>query len=288
VRSTNSGLSCPDWPTCYGHWVLTPGEYALLPDTGYAYGQIMLEWTHRLIAGVLLGPLVLLLAVLTFRRRGERPALAVAGGVLILLLLVQGLLGGVTVLDRNSPWSVALHLGNALLVLSTILFILVRSGETRPSVSRLAWPAAVAWLLSVAAMTSAAMVAKSGAALACSTWPLCDGSFDDPLVHLHFTHRLFALLTAIALVALAWLARPTPARRWAFAAAHLVLLQVLLGGALILLQVPTWSAVLHQATGVLTFVLTTLALWTCLPLGVHSAAAGARLGGPHGLAVRGT
>ena len=23
VRATNSGLSCPDWPTCYGQWVVT-------------------------------------------------------------------------------------------------------------------------------------------------------------------------------------------------------------------------------------------------------------------------
>ena len=24
VRTTNSGLSCPDWPTCYGHWLPLP------------------------------------------------------------------------------------------------------------------------------------------------------------------------------------------------------------------------------------------------------------------------
>ena len=59
----------------------------------------MLEWIHRLIAGVLVGPLVLVLAVLTFRHRRRRPDLAFAGGGLVLLLLVQGALGGLTVLD---------------------------------------------------------------------------------------------------------------------------------------------------------------------------------------------
>ena len=58
VRSTNSGLSCPDWPTCYGHWVPLPGDIAAVPNLGYSYGQVMLEWVHRLIAGVLVGPLV--------------------------------------------------------------------------------------------------------------------------------------------------------------------------------------------------------------------------------------
>jgi cytochrome c oxidase assembly protein subunit 15 len=149
VRSTNSGLSCPDWPTCYGQWVLTPADFAALPETGYTYAQVMLEWVHRLIAGVFLGPLILLLAVLVWPRRRERPVLARAAAVLVALLLVQGALGGVTVLDRNSPWSVALHLGNALLVLTTVLFLFVRAGQgaaERVGGSRLvARTAAAAW-----------------------------------------------------------------------------------------------------------------------------------------------
>ena len=28
MAATNSGLSCPDWPTCYGHWVPLPGDIA--------------------------------------------------------------------------------------------------------------------------------------------------------------------------------------------------------------------------------------------------------------------
>ena len=129
VRSTNSGLSCPDWPTCYGHWLLTPDQFAAIPNTGYAYFQVMLEWTHRLVAGVLLAPLVLVLAAVAFVRRRRRPAVAKAAFVLILLLLSQAALGRFTVLDQNSPWSVALHLGNALLVLTTILYMFVRSAS---------------------------------------------------------------------------------------------------------------------------------------------------------------
>ena len=96
----------------------------------------MLEWVHRLIAGVLVGPLVLLLAVLTFRhRRRTRRGLPLPVAVLVLLLLVQGALGGLTVLDRNSPWSVAIHLGNALLVLTVTVRIYHRCrrvGAARP------------------------------------------------------------------------------------------------------------------------------------------------------------
>ncbi|MDP9145776.1 MAG: COX15/CtaA family protein, partial [Actinomycetota bacterium] len=58
VRTTNSGLSCPDWPTCYGHWVPLPSDLRAVPDIGYTYTQIMLEWSHRLIAGAFVGPLI--------------------------------------------------------------------------------------------------------------------------------------------------------------------------------------------------------------------------------------
>jgi heme a synthase len=292
VRSTNSGLSCPDWPTCYGQWVLTPAEFAALPDTGYTYVQVMLEWVHRLIAGAFLGPLILLLAALALARRRRRPELARAAGLLVLLLLVQGALGGVTVLDRNSPWSVALHLGNALLVLTTILFILVRAqeGERSPREAAVGRLAGAAWALALLAMVTAAVTAKSGASLACSTWPLCDGALvpdlADPLVRVHFAHRVLALLTGLALVALAVAAWRTRLRAHATAALLLVATQIGLGALVIILQVPVWKAVLHQAFGVLTFAVVTALLWRAT--GAPGPRVAPTIGeAAHGLALRG-
>ena len=118
VRTTDSGLSCPDWPTCYGHWVPLPADLAAMPDLGYSYVQVMLEWVHRLIAGVLLGPLVLLLAVLRFGRARRAARACRLPVLLLLLLLVQGAWAALPCSTSNSPWSVAIHLGNALLVLT--------------------------------------------------------------------------------------------------------------------------------------------------------------------------
>ena len=68
------------------------------------------------------------------------PAYAAA---LVVLLLVQAGLGGVTVLDQNSPWSVALHLGTALLLLSALCLIFARTGRLlsapRAAPARSAW-----------------------------------------------------------------------------------------------------------------------------------------------------
>lgn len=296
VRTTNSGLSCPDWPTCYGHWVPLPSDIAAIPDLGYTYGQVMLEWVHRLIAGFLVGPLVLALTVLTFLRRREQPGLALTGGALIMLLLVQAALGGLTVLDRNSPWSVAIHLGNALLVLTaTVRIYVVASGWHGPAgAQRLLGPASLAWGLALLAMMSAAVTAKSGSTLACTTWPLCDGALvpdlSDGGIRIHFTHRVLAACTGLVLLFLFWRSRGAPGvgmavRRLAAIAAALVVVQIALGALVVLLEAPVWQAVLHQAVGVLTFAVITLLLWRCA-----SSARGAGeplLGGSDGLALRG-
>jgi len=267
VRATGSGLSCPDWPTCYGHWVPLPSE--IPPEAGYAYFQVMLEWVHRLIAGVILGPLILVIGWLGWRARGEQPRLPLYVGLLIGLLLIQGLLGGVTVLDQNSPWSVAVHLTTALILFSVLWLIFER---TRGPAVAIAGPArllsGVVWLLALGAMASAAMTAKSGASLACSTWPLCDGAWipdlSDPEIRLHITHRWFAAGVGLGVVALAWFTRELAAlRRLALLALALVTAEIALGGLVIVLAVPIWIAVVHQALGVLIFGVISLVMWRC-------------------------
>ncbi|HEX9648016.1 MAG TPA: COX15/CtaA family protein, partial [Alphaproteobacteria bacterium] len=64
VRLTNSGLSCPDWPLCYGLWLPTPAKLAAIPGVDYSFGQVMAEWTHRLNAAAVVTPLVVVLVAL--------------------------------------------------------------------------------------------------------------------------------------------------------------------------------------------------------------------------------
>ena len=265
VRATGSGLAGPDWPTCYGHLLPLPGE--IPPDAGYAYHQVMLEWVHRLLAGVVLGPLVLVIGWLAWRARRDHPRMPAYGAALLLLLLVQAGLGGVTVLDQNSPWSVALHLSTALLLFSALWLIFARAGPALPrpagSAGRLS---GALWLLALAAMASAAMTTKSGASLACSTWPLCDGALvpdlADPAIRLNFSHRLLALAVGLGALALFVSCRGRP-ELGALAALVLLLTlaAIVLGGLVVLWQVPLAAAILHQALGVATFGAVSLLMW---------------------------
>ena len=273
VRANNAGLSCPDWPTCYGHWVLTPAQFAALGDVGYTYYEMMLEWTHRFLAGFVVGPLILILAIVAWRGRHADPrGFAIAMG-LLLLLLFQASLGGFTVLDRNSPWSVALHLGTALVILSLLVLIAQRAaGGRMNAVSPLVLTLVCAgWILAIGAMVTAAMTAKSGASLACWEWPSCDGSWfpslDDPFLRIHFIHRAFAAscgMVLLLLLACVLVGAAPGLRRAVLSACLLVVVQIGLGALVILFEVPLWSQVAHQATGVLLFVVLSSLLWSAL------------------------
>jgi cytochrome c oxidase assembly protein subunit 15 len=73
VRLSNAGLSCPDWPTCYGRaaWPSAPHEIANQAATAIRPLDATKAWreqVHRMLAGTL-GVLVLALALLAARRR---------------------------------------------------------------------------------------------------------------------------------------------------------------------------------------------------------------------------
>lgn len=68
VRLSNAGLSCPDWPTCYGqatwphHAQAVAHADAAFPDRPYEAAKAWREQVHRMLAGTL-GVLVLVLAL---------------------------------------------------------------------------------------------------------------------------------------------------------------------------------------------------------------------------------
>ena len=256
VRATDSGLSCPDWPTCYGHWLPLPAD--IPPEAGYEYYQVMLEWVHRLLVGFVLAPLVLAAAAGGWRLRARVPELGTCAVLAVAVLLLQALMGGVTVLDRNSPWSVAVHLGLAALLLTILLFLYERSGESRGGDPGLRLWAGTSWAVVLAAMVSAAVVAKAGASLACPDWPLCQGALlpdlSDPYLRMQFAHRLLAGLALLAVAALYLRSRPVPAARGlAGVALLLAVATALLAGHAIYAYWPVWAQVVHQALAMLAF-----------------------------------
>jgi heme A synthase len=211
VRVTGSGLGCPDWPLCYGQPV--PPLQA----------EAVIEMTHRFVAG-LVTILVVVVALAAWRNYRNRIWIFRPAVFAVVVVIVQVILGGVTVLLKNAPYTVALHLGTALTLLAsmTIVAVVARNEEAVPHLdwrrNRLLMLSLASALLVFLVILVGALVTGSGSALACLDWPLCQGQLipdtTSPFVYIQWTHRLVALLTGLLLVYLLANVRCGSFRRW--------------------------------------------------------------------------
>lgn len=126
TRLNDAGLGCPDWPGCYGTWVL-PADHAALtlahPDAVIDLRKGWIEMIHRYAAGTL-GLLILVLAVMAYRQRQREAYPVQLSYALLILVLAQGLFGMWTVTLKLLPIIVTLHLLGGLTTL--MLLVLLR------------------------------------------------------------------------------------------------------------------------------------------------------------------
>ncbi len=231
VHATGASLACPDWPTCFG---------TMLPEMT---GGVFWEHLHRLWAGALL-VLFPVAVFLTRRAHPERATLFRLGLAGIALLLVQSVLGGLTVIYQLPDAISTSHLALAFLFLALATAMLVRTGPAAEDYRdadaerRLVRRAGlvVAGLVFAQSVVGA-LVRHTDAGMACPDVPLCLGRVVPPLEHptvqLHFLHRVLGIVVVVATLRYGRLVvartRAPFARTIATALAAGAVVQVLLG-----------------------------------------------------------
>ena len=142
VRLTASGLGCPTWPQC------TDGSFVTTPEMGI-HGVI--EFGNRTLFFV-----IQIVAIITFllivRMRRQRPDLFWLALVPCFSIVLQAVLGGITVLTNLNPYVVGLHfLVSVVLVLLSAVFVFrVYYGRRGATVTAPGWFRALAWTAAVA------------------------------------------------------------------------------------------------------------------------------------------
>jgi cytochrome c oxidase assembly protein subunit 15 len=139
VRLTGSGLGCPTWPQC------VPGSFIPVPRQEQGLHKLI-EFGNRTLTSVVgIAALLVILAIWRWapRRRGLRrlSVLPLAG------VMLQAVLGGVTVLTGLSPAIVAAHFLASMALVSLSAYLLYRVGEgddspvplARREIRALAW-----------------------------------------------------------------------------------------------------------------------------------------------------
>ena len=301
IRIYDAGESCPDWPLCFGTWGFDISEEEQgawwdqnpeeIDSRGenhrYTSFQIFTEWFHRLLAGSVLGPLVILQFFIVRRQRDSLSNRSYQLSALSLGLVIwQGFIGYLTVKWDNEHWSVALHLISALIfTLSLIALhfswrkdigkeIEITIGEK--TTIRLA----IATFGSLAVLLVGAFVSTTeGANEACgvsgfpNSWPLCSGSLglviQDIIIQSQAIHRWLVITVFLILIWFGkqekWASKDNYIRRMANFASFTYFLNMILGAAYILTWTVEsgfyeWLSVLHLLLASLTFLLFSSAL----------------------------
>lgn len=250
VRVSDSGLGCgpagaglKGWPFCGGR---------VVPSVD---ANMIVEYTHRALASAVGLMLIALVFVAWRNHRDDRRATLYSSAALG-LVVVEGLLGGLTVEHGLDPWLVAAHLGISMMI-AGLLLLLIFGLQTGGAPSG-APPSVVTRVLAILApaLTWTTIVAGGyvagtqrygspehgysvGAHMACgdqfprclgSWWPFgASGEVDAQLIH-----RALMYATAVAVIALivmAWRRAAAPAARGlAVAAGGVLAAQILLGG----------------------------------------------------------
>lgn len=289
VKSKDAGLSVPDWPTSYG---------SFNPPRWWQIENVRAEHGHRLYAGTV-ALLTIGLAVWAARREPRpwvrRVAYAAVGAV-----LVQAVLGGLTVLYFLPPSISIAHAAVAELFLCLVATVALATSSTwrlpalpsvqRDKARRLA-PWATALTVTVyAQILLGALVRHNDAGMAIPDFPLAFGrlvpAHFDFKIAIHYAHRVGALVvTALLLVVATRVLRAHRGERLltvpAVALLALVAIQIGLGGAIVLTGRAVAVNTLHVATGatvLLTSLLLTLNAWRLRGLRAAQAVAGSEPG----------
>jgi heme A synthase len=124
VKANGAGLSCPDWPSCYGSYF---PPFPSLENGGTYHGhavaftqaQELYEWAHRAVVALIVVPVAAFAVAAATDRRltKELRTLPVAA---VGIYVVQALLGALTVVTGNPPWATTLHLATAALWFFTL------------------------------------------------------------------------------------------------------------------------------------------------------------------------
>ena len=275
VRLTGSGLSCPDWPLCYGLWFPDQDKLSKISDINFEFYQVMLEWIHRFNAAAFITPVTLLVFFVGLKATKEKINQIILY-IIILILLLQGLMGGFTVFDKNSPWSVAVHLGLALSFMFLVLKIFLVSLNINlvsgiPCITKKISTLIGAIIIVLATMLMGAIVSKSGSSLACDIWPLCSNDGVSIFQHnkiIHLSHRILALISVIFVFLIVNFYKDVVQYKIIFVLRNilisLIILQILIGATVIFTELNLFIAMFHQSIAVILFIVLSFLFWFTL------------------------
>jgi len=287
TRINNAGLSCPDWPGCYGQLIVTNEMGRLsevqevFPSVPIEIDKVWLEMGHRYLAGSL-GMLILGLAIIAYRVRSVPGYPQFLSYCALVLVVVQAAFGMWTVTLKLLPQIVTLHLLGGVLTLTTLVLLRLRLKRVLNGVSS-SNTSIRKWLLGAVLIVLMQIVlggwtSANYAGYGCNDWLVCSQSNElepnyaegfnlvvkigpnyeggvlpvEARAAIQIIHRVGAVVVFVycmILVLVLW--RLSRLRKALLSVIGILICQLALGSLIAVFSVPTTLAMLHHLFAIL-------------------------------------
>ena len=274
LRLTQAGLSCTEWPECYGR-VATPSEPA--------FELRLARLAHRIAASAVGVAVMALLLIAAVQRPLLKTQAMIAAAALLIAALLAGVGAGFSAAGGAAPLPAVtlLNLGGGFALLAVLWWLRLTAlpwSSPIGSGAWLQWLAALALMAAIVQIFVGALVSAKFAALSCPSFPGCgapwsegallssldptqplvlgaDGAIErsPALAVLPSMHRIGALAVGLLAALLAvhlWRAGGV-ARRHAAALAALLVGQAALGATATVLDLPLPVVLAHNTIAAL-------------------------------------
>lgn len=195
VRSTDSGLACPEWPLCYGNFQL-PQE-----------SSAKLEMGHRTVSSLAGLFVFLTFLYVWFRYRGASLSAKIAS-LVALTFTISAAITGMKMIRLEAPslknlshmLLESLHIYESMVILGALVFTYRFLQRERSEGGGVPW---WAYAFALTTMVTGVLVRYTGSGEACGhEWPTCAGSLIPDMsnwqVALQFAHRNISYVTWLA------------------------------------------------------------------------------------------
>ena len=247
VRVTGSGLGCDTWPLCH--------EGSLVPVAGAApWIYQAIEFGNRLLAFVVAAAAGLVLFAVI--RAGRRKDIKTLAWISLIGVVVQAVIGGISVRLDLRWWSVAVHFLPSMVLVFVAAMLYMRIAETDSAVPPRRYPgSAQTWTLIAAAalclvLVTGTMVTGSGPHSGDAGVGM-EGRLQMDTRVLAYVHSvcmyLYLIATIITTVLLRNSGAPDDAKRTAYVLIAMILVQWAIGVIQFRMGVPRWTIPAHIA-----------------------------------------
>lgn len=245
VRVTGSGLGCPTWPNCQeGSLIPVPGARPAIHQA--------IEYGNRMLTFVLIA--VAAWCVITVFKAGRRKEIKVLAIFQVIGIVVQAIIGGISVLVDLKWWAVALHFLPSMILVWFAALLWVRIDEDDSTEKEKIYPRPLQYLALLSAISLAAVLVTgtmttgagphAGDDLAAQSGRLQVDIAEMAHVHAHFMYLYLGLIIGLV-IALYTVNVGKHPRKIGYNLIIIIILQGAIGIIQYRFGIPAWTVPVH-------------------------------------------